>query len=204
MSSEEQKRVLKMVEDGKISAEEAMTLMQALEESAEPQVEVLETGAGQESGLNDDPALGDVAEQAHKYWQILVGIGVAITVLGAGAMYWAMQDSGYGFWFYCAWLPFLLGVLLMGIGAGSHSARWLYVRIEQDEDWPGKIVFGMPLPLGLAAWTLRTFGRWIPDLEHVNVDEILQILEQTTSADGPLVVNVHDDEDGERVQVFIG
>ena len=33
MSSEEQKQILKMVEDGKISAEEAMTLIKALEES---------------------------------------------------------------------------------------------------------------------------------------------------------------------------
>ena len=47
MSSYEEKQILKMVEDGVISAEEAMTLIKALEESpAADGVEVLETEAG--------------------------------------------------------------------------------------------------------------------------------------------------------------
>jgi hypothetical protein len=56
----------------------------------------------------------------------------------------------------------------------------------------------------LAAWFLRTFGRYIPNLEKTAADEILVALEQTTSSDSPLVVNVDEGDDGEKVQVYIG
>ena len=43
MSSEERRKILEMVEQGKISAEQAAHLMRALEEDAEPaQIEVIE------------------------------------------------------------------------------------------------------------------------------------------------------------------
>ena len=51
MSSEEKKKILQMVEDGKISAEEAMTLIKALEETpAEDEIEVIDAEAGLERG----------------------------------------------------------------------------------------------------------------------------------------------------------
>ena len=46
MSSDEQKQILKMVEDGKISADDAMKLIKALEEaSAEDEIEVIRIGS---------------------------------------------------------------------------------------------------------------------------------------------------------------
>jgi hypothetical protein len=36
------------------------------------------------------------------------------------------------------------------------------------------------------------------------VDEIIQVLDATGKSDGPFIVNVNDDEDGEHVQVYIG
>ncbi len=53
------------------------------------------------------------------------------TVLFAGLMYWAMQSSGFGFWFYCLTFPFLLGVLLIALSAGGMSSRWLFVDVHQ-------------------------------------------------------------------------
>jgi hypothetical protein len=37
-----------------------------------------------------------------------------------------------------------------------------------------------------------------------NVDEIIQMLDATGKSGAPFIVNVHDDEDGEHVQVYIG
>ncbi len=52
MSAEERKKILQMVADGKISAEEAATLMRALDEPAEEEIEVIEAapGSGDASG----------------------------------------------------------------------------------------------------------------------------------------------------------
>ena len=56
MSSEEQRRILKMVEDGKISADEAMILIRALEqESPEAEMEVFEAAPGEGSEKTDAP-----------------------------------------------------------------------------------------------------------------------------------------------------
>jgi hypothetical protein len=71
-------------------------------------------------------------------------------------------------------------------------------------DWPRNITFGFPLPLGLAAWFLRNFGHTIHGLQNTNVDDIVQILDATNKSGEPFIVNVNDDEDGERVQVYIG
>jgi polyhydroxyalkanoate synthesis regulator phasin len=46
MSAEERRKILQMVADGKISAEEAAKLMRTLDESAEAEVEVLEAVLG--------------------------------------------------------------------------------------------------------------------------------------------------------------
>lgn len=207
MSSEEQKQILKMVEDGKISAEEAVILMKALEtdmpETRSLPLETIDAEAG--SGSEPDPGLAATAEKARSLWRIPLYIGIGLIVLSAILMYVAMRTSGYNFWFYCLWLPFLMGVAIMALGAASRTMRWLFVRVEQKPgNRPQKIVFGFPLPLHLAGWFLRNFGHKIPDLEKTNVDDIIQVLDATGSSNAPLVVNVEDDEDGERVQVFIG
>ena len=53
MSTEERRKILQMVADGKITAEEAATLMRTLEESAEEEIEVIETRPGTGSGGSD-------------------------------------------------------------------------------------------------------------------------------------------------------
>lgn len=197
MSEEERRQILKMLQDGKISAEEAMRLMKALEAAPAE-----EDGPRPDAG---DPDLGRLAERARSLWRIPVWIGIVLTVVSGGLMYLALRSSGYGFWFYCTWLPFLLGVLVLSIGAASRTARWVFVNIRQKPgERPQRITFGLPLPLGLAAWFLRTFGGRIPDLKKTHVDEMLVALERTTSSSEPLVLDVQDDEDGEHVQVYLG
>jgi polyhydroxyalkanoate synthesis regulator phasin len=52
MSSEERKKILQMVSDGKITAEEAVVLMHALDEPAEDELEKLEAGSMNEIIVN--------------------------------------------------------------------------------------------------------------------------------------------------------
>ncbi len=206
MTDEAQRHILAMLEAGKISAEEAARLMQALDGNpARDEEPAFEAEADPSSGFEADDGLAATAAKVRGFWRIPLWIGVGVTVMGGLLMYWAMQASGLGFWFYCAWLPFLLGVLVIALSAASRTSRWLFVRVEQAPgESPHKIVFGFPLPLRATAWGLRNFGHMIHGLDATSVDEVLQALAETPSGDAPLIIDVHDDEDGEHVQVLIG
>jgi hypothetical protein len=120
-------------------------------------------------------------------------------------MYTLVNASNYGFWFYFAWLPLILGILMIALFASSRTSRWLYVNVEQAEgEWPRNVTLGFPIPLGLASWFLRNFGNNIGGLRQANVDEIIEILSKGISVKEPLIVNVDEAEHGERVQVYIG
>jgi len=212
MSSQEQQQILKMVENGKINADEAMKLMKALDESS-VEMEIIEAAPASSSGPEaesdskrpDAPEFEEVARRARRLWQIPLWIGVLITVLSAYWMYTLVNTSNYGFWFYFAWLPLLLGILMIALFASSRTSRWLYVNVEQEEgEWPRNITLGFPLPLGLASWFLRNFGNNIEGLRQANVDAIIEILSKGISAKEPVIVNVDEAEHGERVQVYIG
>jgi len=223
MSSEEQKQILKMVEDGRISAEQAMKLIKALDDSS-VEMEIIEAAPASSSGpfagnspqgtsqerpdageKPDAPEFEDVARKARQLWEIPLWFGVGITILSSYWLYSLVQTSNYGFWFFCAWMPLLFGVLLLALFAGSRTSRWLYVKVQQSEgEWPRNITFGFPLPLGLVSWFLRNFGHNIEGLRHTNVDEIIQLVSEGVSSKSPLIVNVDEGNGDEKVQVYIG
>ena len=206
MSSDEQKQILKMVEDGKISAEEAMTLIKALEQtSADDEVEVIETEASANPARSVGPDFEQVKARARRFAMVPLWIGIAFTVLGAYWMYVLVQSANYGFWFFLAWFPLLLGILLVAISAGGMNSRWLYVNVDQqDNEWPRHITLGIPIPLGLVGWFLRNFGHYIRGMDKTSVDEVLMALAMANNLDEPLIINVDEGDNGERVQVYIG
>jgi hypothetical protein len=209
MSSEERKKILQMLEEGRISAEQAATLMRALEADADAvqaEVEILEMGTGAGDERRDAPRFEEVKARARHFAMIPLWIGVFISVLSAWGLYSVQRSAGVNFWFFCLLVPLLLGVLLIALGAGSQNSKWLYVNVDRRnaQDWPRNITLGFPLPLGLTAWFLRTFGNNIRGMRNTNVDEIIQILDATGKSDAPLIINANDNEDGEHVQVYIG
>jgi hypothetical protein len=102
-------------------------------------------------------------------------------------------------------MPLLFGILLIALGAGSGSARWLYVNVDRSQraDWPKNITIALPLPLGLAGWFLKNFGSHIEGLKRTTVDEVIMAISAAKSMTEPLIIHA-DDDGGERVQVFIG
>ena len=212
MSSEERKQILQMVEDGKLTAEQALVLIKELEQdSTESETDETGTGSGfeNEAGFTSQssaPELERTAARARGLWQIPLWIGAAFTVLSAIGMYSVMKSAGYNIWFYCLWTPFLFGVIVMAFAAWSRSAQWLFVNVDRSRsgDSPKRIFLGFPLPLGPAGWFLRTFGNHITGLKNTNVDEVVQAISLAKTIREPLIVNVDDSEDGERVQVYIG
>jgi len=205
MSSEEEKRVLKMVADGKITPDEAMTLIKALEAgSAEPAAVVVDEQAGSGFVKDAGPEFEEVKVRARRFAGIPLWIGISFTILASYWLFILVQNANYGIWFACAWFPLLLGILLVALSTGGMNARWIYVNVQQGSgEWPQHITFGLPVPLGLLGWIVRNFGHYLRGWQAVDVEEMLALL-STATEEEPLVVNVEDDEDGDRVQVYIG
>jgi hypothetical protein len=205
MSSEERKKILQMVEEGKITAEQAASLMRALDDDS-ADVEVLETRPASGDVRAESSHFEEVKSRARRFAMIPLWIGVFISVLSAWAIYAVQQAAGINFWFFCLLVPLLFGVLLIALGAGGQNSKWLYVNVDRRnaEEWPRNVTLGFPLPFGLTAWFLRNFGHNIHGMKNTNVDEIIQILDATGTSDAPLIINANDSEDGEHVQVYIG
>ena len=232
-SESERSKILEMIAEGTISAKEGVKLLDALEEasdvSALPEIdaspektesftnfseEIPDDFGDTESVLEPDeiyhpdpiPSPPDPEEikKWKRWWVIPMWIGVAITVIGGALMYSAFAASGMGFWFACAWFPFMLGVLLMALAWSSRTSPWLHVRVHQRPgQTPQKIAISFPLPIRFAGWGLKTFGHYIPNMEGVDLEGMLQAIDESAKDGTPFFVDV-DDEDGERVQVFIG
>jgi hypothetical protein len=209
MSSEERKKILQMVEGGKISAQEAASLMRALDadaDSVQAEMKVFQTEAASGFEGRDAPEFEEVKSRARRFAMIPLWIGVFLAVMSAWGIYSIQQNAGVNFWFFCLMVPLLLGVLLIALGAGGQGSKWLYVNVDRRKahEWPQNITLGFPLPLGLTAWFLRNFGHNIRSMRKTNVDEIIQVLDATGKSSAPFIVNVNDNEDGEHVQVYIG
>ena len=209
MTDQERSQILKMIENGKISPEEGLRLMQTLEQSpAEDEIQAAEAAAGKGSGdaaqsdFDADSRFARVKATARRLWQIPLWIGIGITVLCALGMYGIMRGPGMNFWFYFLMLPLLVGVAVIALAVGTRQARWIFVDVRQKNGQrPEHIFLGFPLPLRLTAWFLRTFGNMIPNLKKTNVDEVIQIIEMGLPGDSPMIVNVDEGDEGERVQV---
>ena len=208
---EARKKILQMVAEGKISANEAATLMRALdadEDSAEEKIEVIQTAAGRTFESTETPEFEEIKARARRFSLIPLWVGVFITVISAWIIYSIQQNGGNNFWFYCMVLPLMLGILLITLGAGGRSSRWLYVDVDRrnakDGEWPQHITLGFPLPLGFVAWFFRTFGSNFQGMSKGRVDGIIQMMDATRDSNEPLIINVDDSDDGEHVRVFIG
>jgi hypothetical protein len=216
MADEAERKILDMVEQGQITAEEGLRLMNAM-------------GSGQASMANnvDSSAFNpettqvlpqDILEPTHpaisveemqrmkrlkRWWVLPFGIGLVITTLGAIWMYMGYTSNGFGFGFWISWLPFLLGIAIVALSFQTSRSVWLHVRIKQKPgEKPQRINISLPLPLSLTHWFFSTFGEKIPGLKNQPVGDISEIL-KNLSPEEPFYVHV-DEDDGEEVEVFIG
>jgi hypothetical protein len=211
MSSEERKKILQMVEEGKVSAGDAAKLMLALDADADPaeaEMEVIQMESSQGFEKSEAPEFEEIKSRARRFSLIPLWIGVFVTVFSAWVIYGIQQSGGANFWFYCMVLPLLAGVLLITLGAGGRSARWIYLDVDRPYakrgDGPRHITFGLPLPLGIIDWFLRTFGNYFQGLSKRRMDGMIELMNATRNSNEPFILNVDDSSDGEHVRIFIG
>ena len=80
----------------------------------------------------------------------------------------------------------------------------LHLRIREGGGSRARMALSFPLPLTLAAWALRLAQPFVPQLRDTGVDDLIIALRHSTAEGQPLVVDVQDDETGERVEIYIG
>lgn len=191
--------ILEKIEAGEISADEAINFISG---SPTQDEEESEENSENYDVPNQTPHISEQEMSRWKrWWTYPLYAGVGIVILSTFWLNSAYQNSGFGFWFFCAWLPLLIGLVLMALSWQSRGGPWIHVRVRGDRE---RVAISIPAPLGLASWGLRNFGHYIPQLEKTTVDEIILALESTTKANAPIYVQVDDGENGEKVEVFIG
>jgi hypothetical protein len=196
----ERLEILKMVEAGQIDAREASMLLAALDDTRSETPAEAPEGTGT---LPPDPAPAEPAEDRWaRFWIYPLMAGGAVVLAGALVMALVYALGGAGAWLCCGWLPMLLGALVLVLALWSRRATWMHLRIS--EEGKRKMAFSFPLPLSLAAWAVRIAQPFVPQLKNTGVDDLILALRESSARGEPLFIDVEDDQDGERVELYIG
>jgi hypothetical protein len=189
--------ILRMIENGTLTAAEGENLLDALE--AAP--------------VDTTPTLPEVIPAAPapppagppRSWQLIwvyPAIGGLVLLAGMGILTASLVRGGQALgWLACTLPLMLLGTLVAVLAWWSRTARWLHLSVRGKEN---NIRISLPLPLRLTAWILRFVRPWIPQLRDTAVDEVIFALAEVDISEGPLSVEVDDEEEGEEVRVYIG
>lgn len=202
--------ILRKVEQGSMSLEEGARLLAALQEEESQPAALAEPVASAAEDNAPEVVIGPANEDFEKpkgmalwraLWTIPLWLGVGLTVLSAYWMYLGWQAAGPGWGFWLSFLPLVIGLGLTVLGWELTRAPWLHLRVQQKPGAsPAVILISIPLPVRLITWVMRRFGRHIPDkVKGQDIEEILG----SVSANNPLQIHV-DDEDGEKVDIYIG
>jgi hypothetical protein len=81
---------------------------------------------------------------------------------------------------------------------GASTPRWFRVRVTDTSS--GKSKVSVNIPMGLVNAGIKMGARFTPDLEGVNFEELNELI--NSGAQGK-VMDVVDNEEGERVEIFI-
>lgn len=195
----ERLEILKMVEMGQIDAKDAALLLSALKES-QPVEEADGTLAEAPSPVREPPE--PMETRWARFWIYPLMAGGVMLLFGALVVALVSLTGGAWGWLLCGWPLLLLGLLVFGLALWSRSATWMHLRIS--EGGKRKMALSFPVPLGLAAWALRIAQPFVPQLRDTGVDEVILAVRDSASKGEPLYIDVQDDEDGERVELYLG
>jgi hypothetical protein len=196
----ERLEILKMVEAGKIDAAQAAVLLAALEGSVpEDPSEAPEGKVPLPPNLEPPEWLEN---RWTRFWIYPLMAGGAALIAGTTVMALVYATGGARGWLCCGWLPVLLGLLMLFLVLWSRRATWMHLRIS--EQGRRKLAFSLPLPLTLSAWAVRIARPFVPQLQETAVDDLILALRDSPSRDEPFFIDVQNDEDGERVELYIG
>jgi hypothetical protein len=206
MTKDESKlEILKKVESGVLSIEEGSDLLGILDnaEVKKAAPEIVRDGGDEFSEPMEAPKVSGCWKAA---WSMILLGGAVLTAFSAFWVYQGYEAKGFGWAFWLSWIPLVLGVLIMIGGWILLESPWLHVRIHQKEEKKDvNIVLSLPVPLGLAKWVFKTFGEHMPvEVQDKHIPELLDEIEASLKKGEPFHVQVDDEKDGAKVEIFMG
>jgi hypothetical protein len=198
-------RILRMVQEGVITAAEAEDLLDALEgtaaadNAAEPAADeaaVEAWASAQAEGKRHLPA------GPPRPWMWVYPLAGGLVLLAVGGLLTArlVQGGTRLGWLACTLPLIIFAALVAALAWWARTARWLHLYVRQEGR---RFRLSLPLPLRLSAWGLRLARRWVPRLQETGVDEVIMTLAEMDVKGNVLLVEVDEGED-EQVQIYIG
>jgi len=196
--SDERDKVLAMLEDGTIDAEQANELLEAMEpEDGEMIVTAVTEATGDIPDMN----------RYRSFWMapfvVLSGVTTLLAMWLRALSTNRKSKMPFGFLFVLSLFLFSLGLTILMFM--SRKSTWVHVRVQEKDG--ANIAISMPLPLSLASWAIDYAREFVEGEALDNLDMAATAIAAAQenfndpSAD-PIMINV-DDEDA-HVQVFIG
>jgi hypothetical protein len=204
MTTDESKlEILKKVEDGTLSVEEGSELLGILDKGARstPVLEVVHERADEFTEPTEPRKVSGCWKAA---WSMILLAGAVLTAFSAFWVYQGYHNNGFRWGFWLSWIPLVVGVLITIFGWMLMESPWMHVRIHSEEDEKHvNIVFSFPIPIGLVRWFLRTFGAHMTgDIDSEEVLGVLDEMEASLKRGEPFHVQVDDDKDKSKVEIF--
>ena len=205
--SEAEDQILKMLEEGKITAEEANKLLAVLgpEQS-------IGTVAGDVviSGMPEYESSETQAEPPNysrfrRFWRIpfIIAAGsLLLSGLGLAFMYQA-DERVATLGFLCIWSIFVLAFVATILVLLARRAPWLHVRVQERDG--KRIAISLPLPLQIAHWVLGIARYFVPKEQALHLETAAAFVSamQENPDQEPIIIDV-DDDDGDKVEIYIG
>jgi hypothetical protein len=81
---------------------------------------------------------------------------------------------------------------------GASEPRWFRVRVTDTKTGKNKV--NVNIPMGLVNVGMKMGARFSPELEGMDFEEITELIKSGSQGK---VMDVYDEEEGERVEIFI-
>lgn len=182
----ERLRVLQLLEEGRITVDEAERLLSLLP-------------AEQEEPSKANSTDFEVTTTS-SMWLLPLALGLLITIPAtwmAALILHAVIPWG---WTFCVGPWLLFGLTVIGIAIWSRKARWVHIRLRSEHL---HLHLGLPVPLRLIATLLRILSPYIPALRETGADEVILALD-TATVDAPLQLEIDETDTGEHIQIVLG
>lgn len=200
-------QILKMLEEGTITADEAARLLSAIETHEAEAVRDTITDALPQDMPETLPSTPPLVKRFRGAFLGLFVISSVITILwgnGMAALY-TRADHRITWGFVGMLLACILSLLFAILMLWLWRARWLHVRIRQEDG--KRIMVSLPIPLMLTEWGLRIARRFVDEQTSGYLDMASTLMDtirhSKESANGGLI-SVEVGGENEQVQVFIG
>jgi len=189
----ERDKILKMLEEGTISAEEAEELLTVIEDD-----------------YDDPPAVdtsydGPDMSQFRSYWRRPFTISMLVLLVSGSGLWQIRRSTGLPSLLrrFLFWPVTILAALTAAITYLSKDGPWLHMRIRSADG--DRIAISLPFPLHLMRGALRVATEQASNEDmREKLDAAAAFLEAIETADisDPVTIDVRDE--GDNVQIFLG